>query len=111
MPTITTLDEFQVYLNGVMRRAVHHAGSVSQVILVMASAVIWRKEGKIRIRAQLGEFKNSMWVYIGGNRYAISFNHKTGQIEVREKNLLGRVLRSFDNSNTTEEVFLYFRDL
>ena len=92
MPTITTIKEFHRYLSGVMYRSRDHAKNVREVILVMTGAILWRMEGELRVRAQDGDFKNCMWVHIGGNRYAISYNHKTVKIEVREENLRGRVL-------------------
>ena len=47
--TVTDVDVLQEYISGVMNRADHHAGNVSDVCLAIAGAVIWRKDGDIRV--------------------------------------------------------------
>ena len=54
---------------------------------------------------------NALWIHINGQRYALSYNHDVGQIEVREDSMRGNVLGSFDNSNTAGDVRRFFDSL
>ena len=51
------------------------------------------------------------WFSIGGNDYAVSYDHETERIEVREGSTRGRTLRSFDNKVKASEVYEYFKCL
>ena len=109
--TVTDVDVLQEYICGVMDRADHHAGNINEVSLAIAGAVVWRKDGDIRVYERSGQMTNALWVHIGGNRYALSYNHSTGQIEIREDSMQGDVLASFDNSNTSADVRRFFKSL
>lgn len=109
--TVTDVDILQVYISGVMDRAEHHAGQVNEVVLAIAGAVIWRKDGDIQVYEREGQMTNALWVHIGGNRYALSYNHDLGQIEIREESMRGNVLASFDNASSTADVRRFFASL
>ena len=109
--TVTDVDVLQEYIRGVMDRADHHAGNINEVCLAIAGAVVWRKDGDIRVYERAGQMTNALWVHINGNRYALSYNHDAGQIEIREDSMQGNVLASFDNSNTASEVRQFFESL
>ena len=61
--------------------------------------------------AHQGDMKNVLWVRIGGKRYALSYNHEASSIEVRERTTQGKVLASFTNANTAQEVKAFFGGL
>jgi hypothetical protein len=109
--TIASVDVLQNYIQGVMARAEHHANNVDEVGLAILGAVVWRKVGDIDVMTREGNMTNVLWVRIGGNRYALSYNHQQGCIEVRDKNTQGRVLASFTNANTAAEVKQFFATL
>ena len=109
--TVTDVDVLQDYIRGVMDRAKHHAGEVHEIVLAIAGAVIWCNDGDIKVLEQEGQMKNALWTRINGQRYALSYNHDAGQIEVRKDSLRGDVLGSFDNSNTAGDVRRFFSDL
>ena len=44
---VASVDVLQLYIQGVMARAEHHANKVDEVGLAIAGAVVWRKEGEI----------------------------------------------------------------
>lgn len=94
-----------------MERAEHHVNNVDEVALSIAGAVVWRKEGEIEVMTREGGMKNVLWVRINGNRYALSYNHEQGPIEVRARNTRGQVLASFTNANTASEVKQFFAGL
>lgn len=93
------------YINGVMERAAHHADMVSEVALALAGAIIWRKDdADIEVFEREGKMTNVLWVRVGGNRYAFSYNHEAGLIEMRAGSTQGAVLHSFSNSTTNHEI-------
>jgi hypothetical protein len=109
---ITDIEVLQAYLRGVMERAEHHAGDVSDIALTLAGAIIWRKDsGAIKVREHEGQLANVLWTKIGGEQYAFSYNHKDKTIEIRRGNIRGEVLRSFTNSTTAAEVKQFFSEL
>jgi hypothetical protein len=83
-----------------MEGADHHANEVEQIALALAGAIIWRKDdGKdIEVMQKDGDTKNVLWVSIGGQRYAFSYNHASKAIEMREGNMREPVPYSFSNS-------------
>ncbi len=109
--TVTNVDVLQDYIGGVMDRADHHAGNVDEIALAIAGAVIWRKDGDIQVYEREGQMTNALWIHINGQRYALSYNHVAGQIEVREDSMRGNVLASFDNTNTPGDVRRFFASL
>ncbi len=95
-----------------MSRADHHADDVNEVALALAGAIIWRKDDSpIEVLAQAGEMKNVLWVRIDGTRYAISYSHDSGEIELRENTTHGNVVASFSNATPCSEVRRVFETL
>jgi hypothetical protein len=109
--TIRKIDVLQQYLCGVMKRASHHAGNVEGIALAVAGAIVWRKNGPIRVLERENKMGNVLWVKIGGRRYAFSYDHTTDAIEVREANVQGKVLKSFSNANPVADVKRFFETL
>jgi hypothetical protein len=109
--TITGVDVLQDYIGGVMARAEHHANNVDEVALAIAGALVWRKQGDIRVMARSGDMKNVLWVRIGGRRYALSYNHAAGTIEVRDGSTQGTVLACFSNATPLADVKRFFESL
>jgi hypothetical protein len=109
---IADVDALQEYLKGVLARANHHAGNVREVALALAGAIVWRKDDEpIEVMAHSGDFKNVLWVKIGGTRYAFCYNHATEEIELREGSTHGRVLHSFSNQTSLAQVHQVFESL
>jgi hypothetical protein len=99
---VTDVEILKGYINGVMERAEHHADQVEQIALALAGAIIWKKDdGKdIQVMQKDGDTKNVLWVSIGGQRYAFSYNHAAKAIEMREGNMRGPVVHSFSNATS-----------
>ncbi|CAN90615.1 hypothetical protein predicted by Glimmer/Critica [Sorangium cellulosum So ce56] len=96
---VTDISTLQEYIRGVMGRADHHAGGVNEIALALAGAIIWKKDDEpIKVMVQDGDTKNVLWARLGGKRYAFSYNHKAGTIEMREGSTRGAVLHSFTNA-------------
>lgn len=111
--TVTEIEELRTYINGVMNRADHHAGNVQEIALALAGAILWRKDDEepIRVMAQGGETKNVLWVRIGGQRYAFSYNHAAGEIEMREGGTQGPTIHAFSNATPLATVYQVFEAL
>ena len=112
MPTtVSAVDALQQYVQGVMDRAHHHANNVDQICLAIAGAVIWRKDGDLEVLEREGELKNVLWVRVNGKRYALSYNHVQGSIEVRERSTQGKLLKAFTNATSLTDVKQFFGSL
>ena len=109
--TVVSVDVLQQYIQGVMNRAEHHANNVDEVSLIIAGAVVWRKDGEIEVMTHDGDMKNVLWVHISGKRYALSYDHIQRCIVVRERSTQGKVLASFTNGNSAAEVKSFFAGL
>ena len=110
---VVDIDRLHQYLCGVMDRASHHAGAVAEIALVLAGAIVWRKDETqpIKVMVREGEMKNVLWANIGGKRYAFSYNHASGEIEMREGSIQGDALHKFSNATPLKEVFDIFQSL
>jgi len=111
--TVTEVEELRQYLSGVMDRAGHHAENVKEIALALTGAILWRKDDDkpIKVMAHGGETKNVLWVYIGGQRYVFSYNHDTGEIEMREENTHGQTLHRFSNATPLSTIMTVFKAL
>ena len=61
--------------------------------------------------AHAGETKNVLWVRIGGIRYAFSYSHEAGEIEMRKGSTQGPVINSFSNSTPLAKIRSVFEAL
>jgi hypothetical protein len=111
--TVTEIEELRSYLNGVMNRADHHAGAVNEIALALAGAILWRKndEEPIKVLAHNGNTKNVLWFRVGKTRYAFSYNHEAGCIEMRENGIQGPTLHTFTNATPLSQVRAVFAAL
>ena len=102
---VTDIDLLRDYLRGVVNRADHHAQNVSEIALAIAGGVIWRKDDDpLEVMVREGEMKNVLWFRVGGKRYALSYNHDTCEIELRQGTTQGDVIASFSNAMSNREV-------
>ncbi len=58
-----------------------------------------------------GQIKNALWITIGGKKYAMKYNHRAKTIEIRERTLTGKLLKSFTNATPIGEVKQFFTAL
>lgn len=109
---ITDIDVLKNYLRGVMDRADHHAQNVNEIAMAVAGGVIWRKDDEaLEVMVREGEMKNVLWFKVGGIRYALSYNHDTQEIELRQGSTQGNVIGRFSNTTTNNQVRRIFSDL
>lgn len=109
--SIDTLNLLNRYINGVMERADHHAGNVNEVVLSLAGAVVWKATEDIQVRTYGEETANVLWLIVGQNKYAFTYNHQTQMIDLRERTQQGNVIASFSNQTTAAQVKQIFDQL
>ena len=109
--TVADIDVLQEYVAGVMGRADHHAHGVREIALAVAGAIVWRKEGSMKVMEHNGDMKNALWFEVGEDRYAVSYNHQADAIEVRDGTIRGDVLKAFTNETPLSEVREFFASL
>lgn len=112
--TVSDVDDLKKYIEGVMGRAGHHARGVQGIALALAGAIVWRKDDQSDIMvmaARDGGTANVLWVTINGKRYAFSYNHDAGTIEMRENSVQGNVIGSFDDSTAVADIVSTFGSL
>jgi hypothetical protein len=109
---VIDVNTMKEYINGVMGRADHHAAGVSEIALALAGAIMWRKDNDpIQVKAYKGQGKNVLWVKINGDRYAFSYNHNTGTIEMHQRSMQGSVLHTFSNVTPLSQIKQIFESL
>lgn len=111
--TVSDVEVLSEYLRGVVDRAEHHAGGVDEIALAVAGAVLWKKDAgtSVKVMERDGELKNVLWVYVSRARYALSYNHVAGAIEVRQGTTHGQALATFTNKSTVNDVKTFFAHL
>ena len=108
---IPDVDLLQRYLTKVLERAEHHARGVDQIALALVGAVIWRKTGTLEVMPTKDGTGNVLWFYVGESRYALSYNHREGAIDLRKKSTQGDRLAALDNSTSLKELRELFEHL
>jgi prepilin-type processing-associated H-X9-DG protein len=103
----------QYYIQGVMGKALHHAPDVNEICLAVIGAIVWKKDkdSPLEVRTHGGKIANVLFVFIGGNRYAFSYDRDEHAIDIRENNTRGRSLRKFKNSDSVADVWEFFDGL
>lgn len=109
--TINGIDLLKQYFGGVMGRADHHADNVNEITLALIGGVIWRATEDVQVKEYDGAPANILWMTVNGKRYCFSFNHSTGNIEVKENSMKGNVIRTFNNTTPISDVKAFFESL
>src|SRR5207245_1431861 len=111
--TVNDVDTLQEYIQGVIEKSEHHAKGVDLAALALVGMIIWRKDSdrELAVMEREGEMTNVLWVWISGNRYALSYDHELQEIQIRERTLRGEPLMSFDNSTPVAEIKRFFASL
>jgi hypothetical protein len=108
----SNLEYLQFYLKNVMDASANHGETVGGVALAVIGAVLWRKDPlPIKVRSYQGNPAKTFWVQMGGDKYAVTYNHRKRCIELRQRTQTGRVLANFNNRTTMTEVYRFFKKL
>ena len=106
--TIQTITLLQKYLDGVIRRADHHADNVNKIVFALIGGVIWKTTDDIEVRSYNNAPANIMHLPVNGEVYTFKFNHETGNIDVQNG---ATVIKTFNNSSSLDEVRDFFESL
>lgn len=108
---VSNLESLKDYFSGVMGRADHHANDVNEIILALVGCVIWKSEGKFRVREYDGVPANMLWMDVNNTQYCFSYNHLEGWIEIHKESAKGVLLKTFTNTTTLSELKSFFEKL
>lgn len=110
----TDIEILHRYAEGVMERSNHHAKNVGAAALTLLGGVIWKAlPGSIEIRTYNGSLANIVWWKSESTlkNYAISYNHDSCEIEMRDGSVKGAVLFSISNKTTPEKILSQLSEL
>lgn len=110
---VDNLVTLQEYFAGVVERSEHHALDVTEILYALLGMVVLfhNKDKKISVLAVDGEAKNVLWFFKGNRRIALSYNHATKSIEMREGSTQGDVIYSLNNATSVKELINTFKSL
>lgn len=109
--TIHNIDILSAYLSGVLDRANDHAQNVNEIALAIAGGIIWKTTDNIKVLSRDGEMKNVLWLQAGLRTICFTYNHSTGNIEVKEGSIQGNIIATFNNSTPLVDVKTFFESL
>jgi Integron cassette protein VCH_CASS1 chain len=111
---VTDVDVLKTYLRGVLGRAKHHAQNVDEIILAIAGGVISRKNSRpleVRKAPSSGMGNVLSFVSTRGRQYALSYDHASQAIVLKQGNIQGAVLHTFTNATPISQVAAIFAGL
>ena len=109
--TVDNIKQFKEYFEGVMGRAEHHADGVNEIILALVGGIVWKSNGNFRVREYDGAPANMLWLETEKDVYCFKYNHDEDCIEVLQGSSKGPKIKTFDNSNTLQDVKHFFEGL
>jgi hypothetical protein len=107
---LTTVNEVQEYMQGVISKIDCHASDVRDTFLTLMSLVTLYKDtgSPIKVRTLGNDMKNCVWTHIGGTRFAFTYNHQELSIDMLEGSLQGNLVMRFkDSMNVSFEFRTY----
>jgi hypothetical protein len=104
----TNVAALHTYAQGVMSRAMHHAGNVDAIALPLLGAIVWRANPN-----SISHGTNVVWWESAAThqRYACSYNRQTSEIEIRAGSTHGAALHSFSNTTPIASIQQIFGNL
>jgi hypothetical protein len=110
--TIQDFNQLHLYVDNVMVNGVlHHAPNVRDIALAVVGGVVWKATQDIKVMTRNGVTKNVLWFYVGSAKYALTYVHATGDIELRSGSLQGTPIAIFNNSTGANNVLQIFSGL
>jgi hypothetical protein len=104
---ISSIPRFRLYLDGIMKKAKHHAGKVNEIILPLAGLVLWKAK-EIKVREYNKKTANMAWCLINDEWYCFSYDHKQQLIRITERTLKGDVVAELNNETEPSELLSLF---
>lgn len=108
--TISEIQALRRHISGIMERANHHAQNVYKVAPMLCGLIIWKAD-TIEIRMHEGSNANMIWINVANSRYALTYNHESAGIEIRERSQQGETLMTINNDTDPDEIIALFSAL
>ena len=110
---LTQVQDLKEHLLGVFERSAHHAGEVTEVVLTLYGAILWRMNPSdpIKVNTKEGTAGNVVWFRVDRTRYVLLYSHEERLIKLMESGRQGKVVHTFTNANSTKEVAQVFATL
>lgn len=112
--TVSDVTALQAYMRAVVAAAKHHAKNVEGIVLALAGAVIARKDDDAPLEVHSGKgggLGQAITVTIKKERYAFSYDHENGCIQMKRGSFQGPVIHRFTDDMPVSEVARIFKDL
>lgn len=95
-----------------MGRSDHHAQDVGGAALAVLGGILWKGDSaSIEVFGSSGPAGNVLWVEIGGQRYAFSYDHAAEEIVMKINSTRGAVINRFSNTTPLADIEAVFRKL
>lgn len=111
---VNDVDVLKRYLRGVLGDAKHHANHVEEIILALVGGVISRKNAvplEVQKAPKRGMGHAIRFISTRGCRYALSYDHSSKAIVLKQGSSQGTVLHSFTNATPLSQVAAIFASL
>lgn len=109
--TINGVQQLKTYFEGVMNRADHHADNVNEIVLALIGGVIWKSGDDVQVKQYNDAPANILWMYCNNQRYCFTFNHETGDIEIKAGSMKGEIIQTFNNQSAITDIKSFFNSL
>lgn len=110
---LTQVQDLKEHVLGVFERSAHHAGEVTEVVLTLYGAILWRMNPNepIKVNTKEGTAGNVAWFRVDRTRYVLLYSHEERLIKLMESGRQGRLVHTFTNATSTKEVAQVFAAL
>ena len=110
---LSSVEELQSYLTGVIARARSHAPEIEDIILTLAGAILLEKDSGTPLEAGSwsDNLTNVLWATVHGQRYVFNYDRNEQQIVIKRGTTRGDIVNSFDNQTSTRQIINIFRQL
>jgi hypothetical protein len=111
---ISSMHQWKMYLDGIMKKAHHHAPNVVDIIpTIIGNINIYADPNEIHVGSVQGEMKNVIWFCVADSEdwYYFRYDHDNQSIDMMYENRNGPVIARFDNQSTVFEIKAIFEKI
>lgn len=108
---ISSMHQFKMYIDGVMKKAHHHSPNVTDIIpVILGNILTYADPGEIHVGSREGDMKNEIWFCIHKTNewYYLSYNHEDETIDMKQDGRQGNIIAKFNNQSQIFEIKAVF---
>jgi Integron cassette protein VCH_CASS1 chain len=112
--SVNNLQTLKTYVRGVLGSAKHHAPNVEEIVLALAGAVVSRMNAaplEVQGTPKSGMGLALRFTSTRGRRYALSYDHATQSITLKQGSSQGPILHNFTNATPLSQIAQIFSSL